>query len=114
MSSFIESSPIDIGDGDQFSLIRRVIPDFTFEGSSVSDPTVDLTLKTRNYPGGNYLQTETKATARTATSPVEQFTNVLNMRLRGRSFAMRVDSSASGVRWRIGAPRVDIRQDGRR
>ena len=114
MSSFIESSPIDIGDGDQFSLIRRVIPDFTFEGSSVSDPTVDLTLKTRNYPGGNYLQTETKATTRTATSPVEQFTNVLNMRLRGRSFAMRVDSSASGVRWRIGAPRVDIRQDGRR
>ena len=114
MSSFIESSPIDIGDGDQFSLIRRVIPDFTFEGSSVSDPTVDLTLKTRNYPGGNYLQTETKATTRTATSPVEQSTNVLNMRLRGRSFAMRVDSSASGVRWRIGAPRVDIRQDGRR
>ena len=114
MSSFIESSQIDIGDGEQFSLIRRVIPDFTFEGSSSLDPSVDLTLKTRNYPGGNYLQTETKATTRTAKSPVEQFTNVLNMRLRGRSFAMRVDSSASGVRWRIGAPRVDIRQDGRR
>lgn len=114
MNSFIESSQIDIGDGEQFSLIRRLIPDFTFEGSSASGPTVDLTLKTRNYPGGNYLQTETKSTTRTATSPVEQFTNVLNMRLRGRSFAIRVDSSESGVRWRIGTPRVDIRQDGRR
>jgi hypothetical protein len=114
MTSFIESSQIDIADGEQFSLIRRVIPDFTFDGSSSNTPNVSLTLKTRNYPGGNYLQTQSKNTERTATTPVEQFTNVLNMRLRGRSFAMRVDSTALGVRWKIGSPRIDLRQDGRR
>jgi|TARA_R100001460_G_scaffold274_7_gene1326 hypothetical protein len=114
MTSFIESSQIDIADGDQFSLIRRVIPDFTFDGSSSNSPAVSLTLKARNAPGGNYLQTQSKDTTRTATTPVEQFTNVLNMRLRGRSFAMRVDSTDLGVRWKIGSPRVDLRQDGRR
>ena len=114
MTSFIESSQIDIADGEQFSLIRRVIPDFTFDGSSSNAPVVSLTLKARNAPGGNYLQTQSKDTTRTATTPVEQFTNVLNMRLRGRSFAMRVDSTDLGVRWKIGSPRVDLRQDGRR
>tara|TARA_R100000995_G_scaffold20246_2_gene8395 strand:+ start:9860 stop:11749 length:1890 start_codon:yes stop_codon:yes gene_type:complete len=114
MTSFIESSQIDIADGEQFSLIRRVIPDFTFEGSSSNAPTVSLTLKARNAPGGNYLQTQSKDTTRTATTPVEQFTNILNMRLRGRSFAVRVDSTAVGVRWKIGSPRIDLRQDGKR
>ena len=114
MTSFIESSQIDIADGEQFSLIRRVIPDFTFDGSSSNAPVVSLTLKARNAPGGNYLQTQSKDTTRTATTPVEQFTNVLNMRLRGRSFALRVDSTDLGVRWKIGSPRVDLRQDGRR
>ena len=114
MTSFIESSQMDIADGEQFSLIRRVIPDFTFDGSSSNAPAVSLTLKARNAPGGNYLQTQSKDTTRTATTPVEQFTNILNMRLRGRSFAMRVDSTALGVRWKIGSPRVDLRQDGKR
>ena len=114
MTSFIESSQIDIADGEQFTLIRRVIPDFTFDGSSSNAPNVSLTLKARNFPGGNYLQTQSKNTERTATTPVEQFTNVLNMRLRGRSFAMRVDSTDLGVRWKIGSPRVDVREDGRR
>ena len=114
MTSFIESSQMDLADGEKFSLIRRVIPDFTFNGSSSDAPNVSLTLKARNFPGGNYLQTESKTTTRTATAPVEQFTNSLNMRLRGRSFAMRVDSTALGVRWKIGSPRVDLKEDGKR
>lgn len=114
MSSYIESSQMDIGDGEQFTLIRRLIPDLTFDGSTNSEPAANFTLKSRNYPGGNYLQDSTKSVARTATSPVEQFTNQLNMRLRGRSFAIKVDSDGLGVRWRLGAPRIDIRQDGRR
>ena len=114
MTSFIESSQMDLADGEKFSLIKRVIPDFTFNGSSSDAPNVSLTLKARNFPGGNYLQTESKTTTRTATAPVEQFTNSLNMRLRGRSFAMRVDSTALGVRWKIGSPRVDLKEDGKR
>jgi hypothetical protein len=114
MSSYIESSQMDMGDGEQFTLISRLIPDLTFDGSTNLDPSADFTLQARNYPGGNYLQSAEKSATRTSTSPVEQFTNQLNMRLRGRSFAMKVDSDAVGVRWKLGSPRVDIRTDGRR
>ena len=117
MTSRLESSPIDMGDGDYFTSIRRVIPDFTFNGSTTPDPTVNLTLQSNNFPGGNYLQTELSKVDRTATTttvPFEQFTNKADVRLRGRAFSLKVDCDTAGVRWRLGSPRVDLRQDGRR
>jgi len=117
MTSTIESSPIDMGDGDQFTFIRRLIPDFTFNGSTTSSPTVNITLQSNNFPAGNYLQSEISKIDRTAVSttvPFEQYTNKADIRLRGRAFSIKVDCSALGVRWRLGSPRVDIRQDGRR
>ena len=117
MSSRIESSPIEIGEGDQFTFIRRIIPDFTFNGSTSADPTVNVTLQANNFPGADYLQSEIAKVDRTATSttvPFEQFTNKADVRLRGRAFSIKVDCSTEGVRWRLGSPRVEIRQDGRR
>jgi len=117
MTSTIESSPIDIGDGDQFSFIRRLIPDFTFNGSTTSSPTVNVTLQSNNFPAGSYLQSEISKVDRNAVSttvPFEQYTNKADVRLRGRAFSIKVDCAALGVRWRLGSPRVDIRQDGRR
>lgn len=117
LTASIESSPIDIGEGDKFSFIRRIIPDFTFTGSTNSDPTVNVTLQTNNFPGGSYLQSDLANVDRTATSttvPFEQFTNKADVRLRGRSFSIKVDSSSAGTRWRLGSPRVDLRMDGRR
>jgi len=117
MVSSIESSPIDIGEGDQFSFIRRVIPDFTFNGSTNTDPTVNVTLQSNNFPAGNFLQSEIAKIDRTATSttvPFEQYTNKADVRLRGRAFSIKVDCSVQGVRWRLGSPRVEVRQDGRR
>ncbi len=117
MTSRLESSPIDMGDGDYFTSIRRVIPDFTFNGSTAQEPTVNLTLQSNNFPGGNYLQTELSKVDRTATTttvPFEQFTNKADVRLRGRAFSLKVDCATAGVRWRLGSPRVDLRQDGRR
>ena len=117
MSSRIESSPIEIGEGDQFTFIRRIIPDFTFNGSTSAVPTVNVTLQANNFPGANYLQSEIAKVDRTATSttvPFEQFTNKADVRLRGRAFSIKVDCSTEGVRWRLGSPRVEIRQDGRR
>ena len=113
----IESSPIDMGEGDQFTFIRRIIPDFTFIGSTNTDPTVNVTLQSNNFPGGNYLQSEVAQVDRTATSttvPFEKFTDKADVRLRGRAFSIKVDSSSVGTRWRLGSPRVDMRQDGRR
>jgi len=115
MTSFIESAPMDIGDGDKFTLVQKVIPDLTFDGStSQSSPAANFTLKARNEPGENYSNTSAGTATRTSTSPVETFTNQLNLRARGRSFALRVDSDALGVKWRLGSPRVSIRPDGRR
>jgi hypothetical protein len=113
-TAYIESSQIDIGDGDSFAFIRRMIPDLTFRGSTASSPTANFTIKTRNFPGGAYLNSTESAVTKTASVPVEQFTNQVNLRLRGRSFAMRIESDASGVGWRLGSPRLDIRPDGRR
>ena len=114
ISSYIESSQIDIGDGDNFVFMRRLIPDLTFVSSTVSDPQAAFILQTRNFPGGQYLQSSTDPVTRTATLPVEQFTEQVNVRLRGRSFAMKIASTNTGVAWRLGSPRIDIRPDGRR
>ena len=113
ISAHIESSQMDIGEGDQFSFISRIIPDISFRNSS-NQSKATLTLKTRNFPGGNYLLTENAEVTKTATVPVEQFTEEVRLRLRGRSFALRVESTDAGVSWRLGSPRIDIRPDGRR
>jgi len=114
MTSFIESSAIDIGDGDKFLFLKQVIPDITFTGSTSVNPDVSFTMKSRNNPGANFNETTQVTTQRSATSPVEQFTEKLNYRLRGRSFALRIDSTSLGTKYKLGTPRVDIRQDGRR
>lgn len=114
MTAYIESSQMDIGDGDQFLLTRRLIPDLNFLGSTTPTPTVDFTLETRTYPGANYNQTGTGSVVRSATTPVEQWTNEVDLRLRGRSFALKVESSGAGTAWKLGVPRVDLRPDGRR
>jgi hypothetical protein len=75
---------------------------------------VTFTTKVRNFPGGDYLNSDAADTTRTATTPVEQFTNQVHLRLRGRSFALRISSDESQVQWRLGSPRLDIRPDGRR
>ena len=114
ISAYIESSQIDIGDGETFAFIRRLIPDITFDGSTAVSPAADFVLKTRNFPGAAYTTTDDSTVTRSATVPVEQFTDQVHVRLRGRSFALRLQSDAMGVKWRLGSPRIDIRQDGRR
>jgi len=114
IGAYIESSQVDIQDGDNFVFIRRVIPDLTFEGSTTDTPSANLIIKTRNFPGGDYLQSDTAQVTRTAVVPVEQFTNQVHIRLRGRSFALRVESDSLGTAWRLGSPRLDVRGDGRR
>jgi len=114
MTSFIETAPIDIGEGDKFVFLKRVIPDITFNGSTATNPDVNFTMKVKNFPGSNFSQTQDGNTQRSSTSPVEQFTEKLDYRLRGRAFALRIDSTSLGTKYKLGTPRVDIRADGRR
>ena len=117
ITSYVESSQLDIGDGDKFVFIRRLVPDVTFDGSTASSPSAAFTVKTRNFPGGAYLESNASTVTQSAaatTTTVEQFTDQVHIRLRGRSFALKVGSTDTEVQWRLGSPRVDIREDGRR
>ena len=114
IEAHIESSQIDLGEGDRFIFMTRLVPDITFLNSSVSTPEAVFTIKTRNFPGGNYLQSDTQNVTKSSSVPVEQFTDQVFIRVRGRSFAFRVESVNEGVTWRLGTPRLEIRPDGRR
>jgi hypothetical protein len=73
-----------------------------------------MTVKMRNFPGDNYTSSTASSVEKTASVPVEQFTDQVHLRLRGRSFAFRVETTDTGIAWRLGSPRLDIRPDGRR
>ncbi len=117
LPAHIESSQFDIGDGDQFTFVHRLIPDITFRNSTNTSPSASFTLQTRAGPGSPYAQNDPNTITRTAaetTTTVEQFTDLVHVRLRGRSFALKVSSSDVAAGWRLGSPRVDVRPDGRR
>lgn len=114
INAYIQSSGQDLGEGDQFAFLSRIIPDVTFRNSTGEAPTVTMTIKMSDFPGEDFTQENSRGVIRTAEVPVEQFTNQVYVRLRGRSFAFRVQSTGAGVAWRVGAPRVDARTDGRR
>ena len=107
IDSYIQSSPLDIGDGEQFSLIRRVFPDVSFENSSNDSPYVDITMNVRNVSGGNYLKSSTA-------SYYDNDRQQVDFRLRGRQMSFKLSSDLLGTTWRLGSPRIDIRPDGRR
>jgi len=110
----IESSQMDIGEGDKFCLVRKVIPDVTFRDSTNETPAVSMTMKTRNFPGVTFNETSSNTVTQSVSSPVELFTEQVHVRLRGRSFAFKIESDATGIMWRLGTPRIEIRPDGRR
>jgi hypothetical protein len=120
INAYITSSEFDIDDGHNFSFIWRVLPDITFRGSSVSSPQVTMYLKPLSNSGSGYNNPESvggtnnATVTRTATLPVEEFTGIIYTRVRGRQMAMKVESTALGVAWQLGSPRIDLRPDGRR
>ena len=121
MTASLESSPMDVGEGERMVFINRIIPDFTFQGSSTcwSNSCGKYDIKyarlSRVAPYGQAeTDTVTSSAISTTTVPFEQFTTKADIRLRGRSFAMKVSSTGAGVRWRLGSPRINLRADGRR
>lgn len=113
IDAFIESSPIEIGNGDRFTFIKRIIPDVSFR-ESLNGATMNIVLSARNEPGSAVHDSETSSITKSATIPVEQYTNEVWVRLRGRSFVIRAESNTTNSRWRLGTPRVEVRTDGRR
>ena len=105
MTSFIESADFDLGDGEQFMFVSRLIPDIDITSTS-SSASVDYILKTRNYPGDSLATNSTNA--------VTASTQQSFLRSRSRQAALRIESSTTNVTWTLGDLRLDIRPDGRR
>jgi len=120
ISSYILSSEFDIDDGHNFGFVWRMLPDLKFDGSTAASPQVTMTLYPMqnsgsgyNSPlsvGGNAYATST----RTSTYPIEQYTGQIYTRVRGRQMAFKIEGNQLGLQWQLGAPRIDIRNDGRR
>ena len=105
MTAYIESGDVELGEGEYFMYMNRIIPDFTFSGNS-SDATADIVIKGSNFP----LESATTLSTSTVT-PTSTQSFVRN---RARHAVVRVESSGLGYGWRLGTLRFEMRQDGRR
>ena len=113
MESYIQSSDFDLGDGEQFMLSRRVIPDVSFSGSTAASPEVTFEVRPRSFPGSSF-GADPADQQRVIQTSVGQYTAQVFIRARARQMAMKVYSENLGVQWQLGAPRLDVRSDGRR
>ena len=116
--SFVETADFDLEDGTHFSFVDRMIPDLTFVGSdngeNIPAPQVALTVQPRRFPGSNYTETDDPTVTRTASIPVEQYTEQVFIRARGRQMRFKIESDRLGTRWQLGVPRLNMRPDGRK
>jgi hypothetical protein len=116
----VTSSDFDIGDGHNFGFVWRLIPDLTFDGSNVNQPTALFTVLPRANSGAPYGNSNNPEVVSTQnyqnqrTYAIQEFTQQVYVRIRGRQMAFKVSSSELGVQWQLGVPRIDIRPDGRR
>ena len=120
ITASITSAQFDLDDGHKFMLVSRMIPDVTFDGSTADAPIVSMSLSALQNSGSGFNDplsesgNSSGSVTRTATSPVEKFTEQIFLRVRGRQVSFKVESTAQGVTWQLGSPRIDMRPDGRR
>ena len=120
IDAYVQSSDFDIGDGHNFGFVWRLIPDVTFDGSTSAAPSVNFTVLPRQNPGANYGSSDNPAVTSaqsyvtTPTYNIQQFTQQVFVRIRGRQMAFKLESNTLGTQWQLGAPRIDVRADGRR
>jgi hypothetical protein len=123
INAYIQSSDFDIGDGHNFGFVWRIIPDITFDGSNnqtPAKPEAVFTVRPRQNPGAPYgtadtpVVESTQSYANQRNYTVQQFTEIVYTRIRGRQMAFKISSDTLGTQWQLGVPRIDVRPDGRR
>lgn len=120
IEAFITSAEFDLDDGHNFMFVWRMLPDVTFRGSTAAAPQIIMSLLPLKNSGSGYTDpasiggSNSATVTQTLAYPVEEFTGQVYTRVRARQMAMRIDSTALGVTWQLGAPRIDMRSDGRR
>jgi hypothetical protein len=119
IDAYISSSEFDIGDGHNFGFVWRVLPDLTFQNSTNtptgSTPSVAMTLYGLANSGSGVTSTASQPVAKSSTYVItEEFTGQIFTRMRGRQMIFKISSNQINTAWQLGAPRIDIRPDGRR
>lgn len=120
INAHIQSADFDVGDGDRFAFIWRILPDINFNGSNVNQPSVTMTIKPRRNAGAVYSPADTPVVqsannySLTRSYNIQEFNGQVYTRLRGRQMALRIESNDLGVAWQLGSIRADIKVDGRR
>jgi len=119
IDAYISSSEFDIGDGHNFGFVWRVLPDLTFENAENSPtgatPSVSMTLYGLANSGSGVTSSASQPVAKSSTYVItEQFTGMIFTRMRGRQMIFKISSNQINTVWQLGAPRIDIRPDGRR
>jgi hypothetical protein len=123
ISSYIQSADFDIASGDKYGFVWRMVPDITFNGSStlsVTDPKVRFKMKPRKNPGSAYRASNSPEVVSSQnyssekSYEVQEFTQLIFTRVRGRQMAFRIESDTLGTQWQLGIPKIDIRPDGSR
>jgi len=120
IDAYVQSSDFDIGDGHNFGFVWRILPDVNFNGSTVNQPVVTMTVKPRQNSGtpyGTADNPQVQSAQNYTTVPqytIQEFDGQVYTRLRGRQMSFRIESNTVGVAWQLGSPRIDIRPDGRR
>lgn len=127
INAYIQSADVDISDGDKFMLLRRIIPDVNFSASETTNtvtgavqvPAAQITVGVRNFPGAASATTNasgqtTERNVVTSTATIDQYTNQVFVRARGRQMNFKISSDTVGTQWQLGMPRIDARPDGNR
>ena len=119
LNAYISSSEFDIGDGHNFGFVWRVLPDITFNESTNSTagaaPAVAMTLYGMQNSGSGVTNTASASVQEGTTYVItEEFTGQIYTRVRARQMIFKVSSNQINTAWQLGAPRIDIRPDGRR
>jgi len=115
IAAYIASSEFDIGDGHNFGFVWRILPDLTFSGSTANSPTVTMSLFGLDNSGSGVTSDAYQPVNSTNQYAItEEFTGQIYTRFRGRQMIFQIDSAGVGTTWQLGAPRIDIRPDGRR
>lgn len=130
--SYIQSSDFDIDDGHNYGFVWRMLPDITFDGSTTLTglfPKVTMTMRPRQNPGAPYntapspkVQSTQNYGGPEKSYTVQEFTEIIYTRVRGRQMAFKIESNKPGsesanqlgTQWQLGVPRLDVRPDGRR
>jgi hypothetical protein len=120
ISCYVQSADFNIDDGHRYGFVWRIVPDLTFDGSTAGTPSADFTVRPRKNPGADYGPSEDPAVTSVnnynfeKSYTVQQFTEIVYVRVRGRQMSLRVSSDTLGTQWQLGVPSIDVRPSGRR